>query len=228
MRDDLELASMLILGITGTGHCVGMCGPLVVALPGRTGHWRAHLFYHLGRVATYTVLGAMVGGLGAAVSTAAGLAGGGLLWIVRAQVFLSLVAAAVLLHFGLARLGIVSEPAWMRLATPSRIFGWRWFRLGALRARGPSAMLLVGMILGLLPCGLSYAAFARALPAGGVAAGAMLVAAFGVGTVPGLFLVGTVASQVARRHARLFDLISGGVLIAMAAILGTDALEALL
>jgi sulfite exporter TauE/SafE len=205
-----------------------MCGPLVLALPGRSGHWRAHVFYHLGRISTYTALGAIIGGLGAALSTAAGSAGGGLLWVVRAQVALSLVAATVLLHLGLARLGVVAEPAWMRLASPSLIPGFRRVKLGSLSARGPSAMLLVGMLLGLLPCGLSYAAFARALPAGGAGPGAMLVAAFGVGTVPGLFLVGTVASQVARRHARMFDLLSGVLLIGMAAVLAADALGALL
>ena len=88
-------------------------------------------------------------------------------------------------------------------------------------------MLLVGMLLGLLPCGLSYAAFARTVPSGGAAPGAMLAGAFGVGTVPGLLIVGTAASEVARRHARLFDLLSGLMLIGMAAVLGADGVLSL-
>jgi sulfite exporter TauE/SafE len=88
-------------------------------------------------------------------------------------------------------------------------------------------MFLLGLLLGLLPCGLSYAAFARALAAGGPAQGALLVLAFSLGTLPGLLLVGTGASRFARRHAKLFDVLSGVLLVAMAAKLGIDAAVAL-
>ena len=224
---------MLALGLLGTGHCVGMCGPLVLALPGSTGRVAPHLAYHLGRCATYVAVGALLGGLGAgAVSLAGdgGAAGGGdagMATVARVQVALSLFAALFLLAFGLVRLGVIPEPRFMEGASPSRLPGFARVVGRAARSRSALASLPAGLALGLLPCGLSYAAFARAFAAGGAAEGALLVAAFAAGTVPGLLAVGTVASGFARRHRKLSDLLSGVVMIGMAASLGVDALLAL-
>ena len=223
-----ELASMFVLGIMGTGHCVGMCGPLVLALPARSGRATAHLFYHLGRILTYTLVGALMGGAGATLVSAARATGSGLAGVARVQVGLSVLAAALLLVFGLGRLGILRDPRWLALAAPTRIPGFRRVQRGALTGGGAGSMFLLGLLLGLLPCGLSYAAFARALPAGGPAEGALLVLAFALGTVPGLWVIGTGASGFARRHARLFDIVSGVLLVAMAAKLGVDAAGGLL
>jgi sulfite exporter TauE/SafE len=219
---------MFVLGITGTGHCVGMCGPLVLALPAHSGRYLAHLLYHLGRVCTYTLVGAAVGGAGAAMATAAGVAGNRVDWVPKVQVTVALLAAALLLGLGLLRLGVVREPAWMAVASPARIPGFRRLQRSAMARGGLGSLFLLGLMLGLLPCGLSYAAFVRALPAGGPLPGALLLAGFGAGTIPGLLVVGTAASAFARRHARLFDLLSGLLLIAMAASLAVDAAGALL
>lgn len=202
-----------------------MCGPLVLALPGRQGRVTAQLLYHLGRVTTYSLLGGVVGATGAGLSRATGAAGG-LDWVARLQVSCSLVAAAVLLLFGLARLGITAEPAWLGAANPARIPGFRRVRQSAADSGG--GIFLLGLMLGLLPCGLSYAAFARALPAGGPLEGALLVAGFGLGTVPGLLLLGTAAAPLARRYARWLDVLSGLLLVALAVSLAADALTAAL
>ena len=228
MNADLTVVSMVVLGVVGTGHCVGMCGPLVLALPAQRGGFLGHLLYHLGRVCTYSLVGAVVGSAGAAMAAAAGAAGGSVDWVARVQVTVSLLAAALLLGLGLLRLGVVREPAWMATASPVRIPGFRRVQRGAMARRGLGSLFLLGLMLGLLPCGLSYAAFVRALPAGGPAQGALLLAGFGVGTIPGLLAIGTAASAFARRHARLFDLLSGLLLVWMAASLAVDAAGALL
>ena len=88
-------------------------------------------------------------------------------------------------------------------------------------------MVGLGLVLGLLPCGLSFAAFAAALPSGGATEGALAVFAFGLGTLPGLLLLGTAASRLARRHSRVIELLAGLLLIGMAAAMVADGVDAL-
>jgi len=202
-----------------------MCGPLVFAFPARSGRMSAHLFYHLGRIGTYTAVGGTMGALGLGLSQLAGRSGlDPLAWIARLQVGFSLLAAAFLLVFGLSRLEIIREPAWMSLAAPEKIPGFG--RILHSAGGGRSGMLVLGMVLGFLPCGLSFAAFARALPAGGFLPGALMTLAFGLGTLPGLLLLGTGASGLARRYRRHSDILSGMVMIAMAASLAADVIQA--
>lgn len=220
-----DLYALFLLGILGTGHCVGMCGPLVFAFPARSGRMSAHLFYHLGRIGTYTAVGGTMGALGLGLSQLAGRSGlDPLAWIARLQVGFSLLAATFLLVFGLSRLEIIREPAWMSFAAPEKIPGFG--RILHSAGGGRSGMLVLGMVLGFLPCGLSFAAFARALPAGGFLPGALMTLAFGLGTLPGLLLLGTGASGLARRYRRHSDILSGMVMIAMAASLAADVIQA--
>jgi sulfite exporter TauE/SafE len=83
-------------------------------------------------------------------------------------------------------------------------------------------------MMGFLPCGLSYAAFARALAAGGVSEGGALLLCFGLGTVPGLFVVGTGASGFVRRYRQYSDLLSGMLMIGIAVSLAADAFQAII
>ncbi len=225
----LDLTSMFFLGLLGTGHCLGMCGPLVLAFPAMTGRFSSHLYYHLGRTATYVAVGVIMGTFGAGLSLLAEKGGEEpLIWVVRVQVGLSLVAALFLFSLGLSRLGLLREPGWMALSTPSRIPGFRRILESVRRRKDGASMLLLGMWLGLLPCGLSFAAFARALAAGGAVEGGMLTVVFAAGTLPGLLLLGTGASRVAARHRRISDILAGMVMVGMAASLMADALQAVL
>jgi hypothetical protein len=225
----LDFTSMFFLGLTGTGHCLGMCGPLVLAFPAMTGRFSSHLFYHLGRVATYVAVGIVMGALGAGLSLLAEKGGGEpLVWVVRVQVGLSVIAAGFLSGFGLSRLGILREPGWMSLSSPSGMPGFRRIMDSVTRRKDHTSMLLLGMMLGFLPCGLSFAAFARALAAGGAFEGGMMAVAFAAGTLPGLFLLGTGVSRVAGRYRRTSDILSGLIMIGMAASLLADGFMALL
>ena len=62
MDQTTDIVSMFALGLLGTGHCLGMCGPLVLALPWSSRGITSHLAYHMGRVTTYVVVGALVSG----------------------------------------------------------------------------------------------------------------------------------------------------------------------
>lgn len=213
---ELDLGSMFLLGFLGTAHCIGMCGPLVLALPAASGRLAPQLTYQLGRVVTYTLVGGLAGGIGAGLIAAAAAGGDDPSALLeRAKLALRLAAALFLVAFGLARLGVIPEPRWLTTARPDQV---PWFGRAARGAAGGGtiAALLFGLAMGLLPCGLSYAAFARALAAGDPLDGALLVLAFGAGTIPGLALLGTVASGLARRHQRISNLASGVLMLAMA------------
>jgi uncharacterized protein len=223
----LDLTSMFFLGLLGTGHCLGMCGPLVLAFPALTGHFSSHIFYHLGRTVTYVAVGAAMGGLGAGLSLLAEKGGDDpLFWVLGVQVVLSVTAAVFLFAFGLSRLGFLREPGWMSLASPSKIPGYRRIMGSTTRTKDNVSMLLLGIMLGFLPCGLSFAAFARALAAGGPIEGGMLTVVFAAGTLPGLLLLGTGVSRIAAKYRRTSDVLSGMVMIGMAASLLADALRA--
>ena len=239
-QEALHLTALFLLGFLGSGHCVGMCGPLILAFPARTGGLPGQLAYHLGRVTTYTLVGALLGGLGA------GLAGGlggldteaSLAWTARIQVGFSLVAALFLCLFGLTKLGLLREPELLSLANPSRIPGFRnlsrRLALGpspgpedrshphAQSRQGPFSLFLLGLLLGLLPCGLSFAAFARSLSASGPVQGGLMTLVFGLGTLPALLLLGVTASRLTATHRRVSDLIAGMLMIGMSASLLLD------
>jgi len=225
---DLTFFSMFMLGILGTGHCIGMCGPLVIAFPARSGRFTSHLYYHLGRILTYVVIGSVMGGIGVGLAEIATVAGGEYpVWAARIQMGVSFVAAVFLLVFGLARLGIISEPGWMAMASPDKIPGYRKLLKSAFSKKGSAEMLLLGMMMGFLPCGLSFAAFSRALPSGSPIHGAALVFAFALGTVPGLLLLGTGASGFARRYQSQSDILAGLLMTYMAAELAVKAFSAI-
>jgi sulfite exporter TauE/SafE len=73
-----------MLGILGTVHCIGMCGPLVIAFPTRDGRFTSCLYFHLGRIFTYIVIGSVMGGIGVGLDEIAAATGGNYpVWIAR-------------------------------------------------------------------------------------------------------------------------------------------------
>lgn len=208
MMARLDLFSLFMLGIFGTGHCIGMCGPLVFAFPGQTSKWSAHVHYHLGRIAAYTLCGASMGGIGAAAASLPG--------ITRIQVLISFLAAVLILFLGLMRLGWMAEPGFLWSSVLDKILGQGRLRRMAENPQRLPAMLGLGFLLGFLPCGLTYAALARALAAGGPIQGGLFLMAFGVGTLPGLMIAGSGAFGLFRRYRRQSDILAGVLMVAMA------------
>lgn len=175
----LDLLAFVMLGILGSAaHCVGMCSPFVLlvsrryAAPGgRHSPMAAQLWYASGRLVTYAALGAVAGTMGGVVQVT-----GDLIGLQRAA---AMVAGAALVAWALAGLfdRIPSGRAhgtWIARVT-RRLYG-----------RVPGHPLTLGLCLGLLPCGLLYAAMAGAVGRGGPVAGAAALVAFGLGTAPAL------------------------------------------
>lgn len=209
------LGGLLLAGLAGGPmHCAPMCGGFVL---GQVSDQMARLDagrlceaarvrgallvpYHVGRLTTYAILGAAAGAVGRQLALG-GL--GGVLLLVAALLFAGQAAAR--LRPGLLPVLPVVPGGWMRAIA------------GAAR-RVPSGLPL-GLLLGLLPCGLLYAALAAAAAAGDAGHGALAMVAFGLGTVPGLVLVGLAGHLAGRRWQQRSARLGTAVMLANAVLL---------
>jgi len=204
MRD---VAGMIALGFLGGAHCLGMCGPISIGVGARTSS--GMLLYNAGRIVTYSAIGAVMGSIGPVAGTVIGLA--------RVQMALSIVAGLLLAWFGLSMLRVTSQPTWMRpsgTVLPGTSTLLRYVADPA--RRGWWTGLPLGLLLGFLPCGLSMAAFVRALDAGSPQRGALLVAAFGAGTLPAMILAGWLGAKLSIQWRKIAELAAGVLLTALA------------
>ncbi len=198
----LSLGMLFIVGLLTSVHCAAMCGGIAIsaslpadakprAIPLPRGQDRAParlrpgILYNLGRVISYTIVGALVGGIGSVFSFSPVAKGA-----------LTAAAGLFMLLLGLKMLGLVS-----RLPRPSRLipaavgnaFG---AASTAIAKRGP---LAVGLLNGLMPCGPLQTMQLYALGTGSALAGAFSIFVFAAGTVPLLLAFGLAATMLPRR-----------------------------
>ena len=214
MRDAMDTSpflvsgalAALVLGATGSGHCALMCGPLACAAGGTTSgqqRLRAATAWHLGRLSSYALAGALLGTVGHGLTqhSANQALRGALPWILAA----GLVASA--LEIG----RYVPALPWLGRATRS---------VGRLAARlSPTGRgLALGAVTPLLPCGLLYGLFLAAGAAGSSQGGALLMAAFAIGATPALVAVQG-GSGFLERWPRMARVLRRGVPLLAAAII---------
>jgi hypothetical protein len=180
------------MGFAGSGHCGTMCGGIATstAAAGPSGSRRSVLgvSLNLGRLLAYSAAGAFVGGVGSALGEVTGLRPATL--AIRGCLGVLLVALGVGLAFGIRSFALLD-----RLGAPL----WRMLRPLAQRLSGPRTpmrALAFGAIWGFIPCGLVYAALGVAAATGSSTRGALTMLAFGLGTLPALLLIGSLASQI--------------------------------
>ena len=211
MVEPLSFAGFLVLGLmVGFGHCVGMCAPFVLFINRRFGGSettprpviRAQLGYTLGRITTYTAMGAVAGALGSAMELA-----GGLIGVQRAA---AVLAGGLLMIYGVVSL----------LDLAPRLFegGGAVFRpiAGLLKTRSPNRPYVMGLLLGFLPCPPVYSAVLAAAATGGPVTGAVGVLLFGLGTVPAMLGL-SAADELLARHRVLLNRLSQVFLLVMGA-----------
>lgn len=176
------VAAAALAGLLATPHCAAMCGGFATACARPPS---GLLAWHAGRLTTYAILGAAAGAFGAVAGEAA-RAVGAAAWLP------ALLAAALLIWFAAGLAGLTAPPS-LRLPWLTRAGA----RLG--RHGGAGSRLGFGMLTGLLPCGMVYAALSIALAAGQPLTGALAMTAFGAATVPGLSLVSAGLQRIAVR-----------------------------
>jgi uncharacterized protein len=195
--------------VGGFGHCAAMCGPIVgsfalAAAPlGARRSLLGQLGYHAGRVTTYALVGAAMGLTGSFVNVAGRLAG--------VQQVVAVLAGVLMILVGIGVAGLSAALRRAEARASARIV--RVVR-EILSGGGPGRLYPTGLVLGLLPCGLSWTLFLGAAGTGSAVEGLLVALAFGVGTVPALLLVGAASAAVGgRARGRLAR--AGGVLVAL-------------
>jgi len=199
MISDVSLLAAFLVGLLGGVHCVGMCGGIVgvlsLGLPERqrtgSARWLYLLAYNAARVSSYTLAGALLGGIGWLAANWSGLH--------QLQQGLQLLAALFMVALGLYLGGW-----WQGLAQVERAGGLVWKRLEPLGRRflpvkTPAQAFFLGLIWGWLPCGLVYSVLVWSIATGDPFYGGALLFSFGLGTLPNLLLMGVAAASLSAR-----------------------------
>ena len=186
------LVSAFSIGLLGSAHCIGMCGGITSALSlSLKGRSQAHiaglmLSYHSGRILSYALAGTLLAGIG---------------WYLgdlnpAVKMSLRYIAAIMMIAMGLYLTG------WWRGLTKLEQLGQTlWRRIqplskNLLPIRSCGSALFLGMLWGWLPCGLVYSNLALAASQGSIINGALVMVAFGLGTLPAVFLTGLFSRQL--------------------------------
>ncbi len=192
----MELIAGLILGLLGSFHCAGMCGPIALAIPLNNQNWLTRILtgltYNTGRVITYALLGALFGLIGK------GLAMGGIQqWVSIAMG--GIMILSVIFPLLLRNTRIIERFFYSFIDKLKRGFK----KLFAQQSY--TSLLVIGILNGFLPCGLVYIAIAGAIVSGDVLNGTLYMVLFGLGTIPimlAISLVGNILNVKYRNVAR--------------------------
>ncbi len=184
--------SALVLGMMGSFHCAGMCGPIAIALPLHGNTLSGKIFggslYNLGRTCTYGIMGAIFGLLGQGVQL--------LGFQQKVSVIMGGLMIISVLFPALFRNQYSMSKSWFSLVARLKSTIGKMFSI-----RSYSSLFFIGMLNGLLPCGLVYMAIAGAIGTGEVVSGTLYMVLFGLGTIPmllGISLAGNMMSLAIR------------------------------
>ena len=181
------ITSALVFGFVTGFHCIGMCGPIAIALPlkseTRFSKVSSALLYNIGRAITYATMGAIFGFFGQSFAMAG------------FQKWLGIVMGSLMILY-------VIFPAIFKNRFDIETFGFKY--TGKLRVKLAklfkkktySSLLIIGLLNGLLPCGPVYAAIAGAIATGGVISGSIFMFLFGIGTLPFLLAISLIGNTI--------------------------------
>ncbi|MDQ6955644.1 MAG: sulfite exporter TauE/SafE family protein [Mariprofundaceae bacterium] len=204
---------MFVMGFMGSLHCVGMCGGLITAISmsAKKTWWFGLFTYQLGRITTYAILGLILGFTGLALHDL----GGDII-----QRFITILAGSLMIIFALNLGGWLPDPV-------QRLSSWVTRKTGLMqlanslakhaRLRGWYAL---GLVNGLLPCGLVYAALAMGIATGNAIHASLMMASFGLGTIPAMMFVPSILQKMSPvfrlntlRVAAFFMMVLGAITI---------------
>lgn len=174
-----------LTGLAGSFHCIGMCGPIALALPiGGQTYWEAtfsRLLYNFGRIITYSVLGAIFSIFGQAFI----LAG--------FQNYLTVAIGVLMFLFVFSKQNSSFKPLRKIAESITSLFR------PLLKEKTRTSFFLLGMVNGLLPCGFVYVALVASLAASSIAESALFMSFFGLGTAPLLFFISIVPKYLSNK-----------------------------
>ena len=207
---EFSLLAAFLVGLLGGGHCAGMCGGIVGAvsmtLPGDRPRMPFLLSYNFGRISSYALAGVIAGALGSSSLF--------LEHVLPIEKILYALASLMLILLGLYLAGI-----WRVLTMLEMLGAKLWQRIqplsrSLLPVRSVSQSFLLGTLWGWLPCGLVYSVLVAAVASASPLQGGLLMAAFGLGTLPTLLAMGMAAVQLKQVLQNLWFRRASGLLIA--------------
>ena len=192
--------SALTIGLLGSFHCIGMCGPIAIALPLKNDNWFTRIFggllYNTGRTITYALIGAIFGLAGK------GLKLGGF------QQWVSIVMGAIMVVSVLFPM-LFRRSSWFDNLTGRFTGGLvsRFRKMFGLRTY--YSLFVIGLLNGFLPCGLVYIAVAGAIAVGEIYEGAIYMVFFGLGTIPIMLILSLAGNFVSLKFRFLRKYLTG-------------------
>lgn len=210
----IDLLLIGVLGFLGSfGHCLGMCGPLTVAfslsdesLSSRKIPFQFYLLLNLGRILSYALVGAMIGGVGSVLIASGQMAGIGSFF----RQGIAILTGILLIILGLAQINptVFHRFPIIHPLSPQNLHD-RLSKLMvniSLQNHGFTPLLL-GLIWGFIPCGFLYTAQIKAAETGNISLGILTMLAFGLGTFPTMLGVGILTQKfTSDRRSQLFRL----------------------
>ena len=203
----MELLTGFLVGLLGSFHCIGMCGPIAIALPKTKNLVLSRLLYNFGRVITYSMLGLLFGLLGSRLEMF------GLQRIISISLGVMIILTVITpISY---RIKLSNKLGLYKLVGMLKMYFGKMFK-----NHSNSSMLVIGMLNGLLPCGFVYIGITGAIAVGSTLNGMLFMTMFGLGTLPvmlGASLVGSVSNlnirQELTRLLAAFSLILAAIFI---------------
>lgn len=214
--ENIDLLLIISTALLGSmGHCIGMCGGIVVAytsskIDSKVTHIKqllSHLSYNIGRVVTYSILGAIFGFIGKVIAfnnTTKGI--------------LFLITGSLML---LAALSLLGKVKFLTSAELS-ITKYKWYSKSfkyLMRSKSYGSFFLLGLLNGIIPCGLVYSFAIFAASTASPLYGAIVMAIFGLATIPTLLFFGFITKLLQRGPIRNIMMNLAAILVILYGIL---------
>lgn len=184
---NIDFIGAFVVGLMGAGHCIGMCGGIsaVISMNSvKTGYprWLFILLYNIGRIVSYTIFGFIIGGLFISIASTSESYSA----LVYLRIFAGLLMCLLALYIanwwkGLVYIEVIGKKLWQYISPLTKPL---------LPLKTPFHAIPFGFLWGWLPCGLVYSTLSWAAVSGGALNGSLIMLAFGLGTLPAMFLVG--------------------------------------
>ncbi len=170
--------SAFILGLLGSWHCIGMCGPIALMVPGSKGKNRIFtlLLYHGGKIVTYVIIGSLIGVFSAFITS----------FKIQAIITIGVGAAIAVLAFAPSLLNRVERKGYQFFSPLVRIKNQL---AQALNKQKLEYSFYIGFLNGFIPCGMVYVAALGSLAQPNVGEGMLFMVFFGLGTMPFMSLL---------------------------------------
>lgn len=198
----MGLIAAFTLGLIGSFHCIGMCGPIALALPLSTSNWLSKFFgastYNIGRALTYGLMGLIFGLLGKGFKLA-----GLQQWV---SIIMGIIMIISVLFPKLFNRQLKLESSLSRF-----IYQLKKSLSSLLKKRSNSSLFIIGLLNGFLPCGLVYMALAGSIATGELLKGSLYMLLFGLGTLPVMLTVSLlgnfISTQIRNQIRRIIPIL---------------------